>query len=140
VGLSGQEARELDDEDQPIPGLSLTRIEHHSGPLPHFSTLQGYEAVMPGLADRIVRMSEATLQADIDSDLIPIRAEAAALKMATFAISFFPWLAVAAALVLLVAGQDAAGVIVGAVGLLSAGPQIIQATRRPRPPATKKDA
>lgn len=40
--------------------LSLGRFEaFHAGPLPPASELERYEALLPGLADRIVRMAES---------------------------------------------------------------------------------
>lgn len=36
-------------------------VEHHSGPLPHPQTLAAYDAVVPGLAERIVAMTEREL-------------------------------------------------------------------------------
>jgi uncharacterized membrane protein len=38
---------------------SVTREYHHSGPLPDPITLQGYDQIMPGLANRIVMMTES---------------------------------------------------------------------------------
>lgn len=111
--------------------LFQVRVER-SGPLPHYGEFQGYEDVLPGSADRILRMAEEAQRAHIEADLTPIKAEAFALRAATVGVSFFPWLAVAAALALVAAGQNAAAAIAGLAGLFSAGPQIIAATRRPQ--------
>lgn len=93
----------------------------------------GYEAVLEGAADRIVTMAENAQRARIDADLIPIRAEATALVMATFGVTFLPWLLILGAIGLVIAGYETAAWVTGAVGLLGTGAQIINATRRPAP-------
>ena len=94
--------------------------------------LAEYERILPGAADRMMSMAEEAQRAAIDVDLVPIRAEAWALRVATVAVAFFPWVAILGGVALLVAGYDTAGYLAGLVGILSAGPQIIAATRRPR--------
>lgn len=89
------------------------------------------------MADRIMTMAEQAQSARIEADLAPIRAEAWALRMATFAVAFFPWLALGLAAMLVVTGNPAAAAVAGAVGLGTAGPQIIAATRRPKAPTAK---
>ena len=37
--------------------------EHFSGPLPHSKHIAGYEAVLPGSADRIITMAERSVDA-----------------------------------------------------------------------------
>lgn len=71
-------------------------------------------------------------QAQIDARLVPIRAEAWALKVATVGVTFMPWFAILAAIAFVVAGYDVAAVVSAAVGVVGSGAQIIQATRRPR--------
>ena len=121
-----------DDPGEPVQDQLFSLTVERSGPLPHHGEFGGYESVLPGSAERILRMAEHAQQARIDADLVPLRAEAFSLKAATIGVSFFPWLAVTGALVLAALGESAAAIIAGLVGVFSAGPQIIQATRRPR--------
>ncbi len=103
-----------------------------SAPLPRWEEYDGYETVLPGSADRILTMAEKAQQARIDVDVVPIRAEATALVIATVGVTFMPWLVVAAAIVFALNGMDVAAWIAGAIGALGGGAQIIQATRRPK--------
>lgn len=79
-------------------------------------------------------MAENAQQARIDVDVVPIRAEARALLMATFGVTYLPWLLIVAAVVLALTGLETAAWITGAVALIGGGAQTIQATRRPRQP------
>ncbi len=83
-------------------------------------------------------MAERSQQSQIDQDVIPVKAEARALLIATVAVAFFPWVAILAGVALLIAGYDAAGYLSALAGVLSAGPQIIAATRRAGGGARKK--
>ncbi len=51
--------------------LSLMQ-EQYSGPLPHPSHLEQYEAILPGLADRIVKMTEGQVahRQDMEAQLV----------------------------------------------------------------------
>lgn len=118
-------------------GRDRTSAEFHafslrSAPLPRWEEYDGYETVHPGSADRILTMAEKAQQARIDADLVPIRAEATALVVATVGVTFMPWVVVAAAIVFALNGLDVAAWIAGALGALGGGAQIIQATRRPK--------
>jgi len=62
--------------------------------------------------------------------MIPLRAEASAFVMSTFAVSFMPWALFALAAALLWHGEQVAALISGAAGTVASGPQIIAATRR----------
>lgn len=131
------EFADVHDGGQPeLPGIEVQGV-FHQGPLPPPQLLAEYERAHPGLADRIVRMAEDSLQAEIDSDMVPIRAEARALLSATIAVAFLPWVILIAALALLIAGYETAGVIAGAAGLISAGPQVIQSARLPHRGASR---
>lgn len=67
-------ARELERQDRdpqpgqlPIPGMA-TISRRTSGPLPAAREFAGYDAVLPGAADRILRMAEMSLQHEIEMD------------------------------------------------------------------------
>jgi hypothetical protein len=71
-------------------------------------------------------------QARIDAELIPIRAEAWALKVATLGVTFLPWVAAGLAAVFALNGQNTAALVSGLFTVASGGAQIIYATRRPQ--------
>lgn len=126
---SGAQHVEGDDPGQPaLPGLSFS----YKGPLPPPGLLAEYERLVPGTAAWILRTGEASLQAEIDQDVIPVKAEARALVAATIAVSYFPWVAIIGAVALIFAGEQGAAVVAGVAGLVTIGPQVIQATRKPR--------
>lgn len=82
------------------------------------------------MANRIMTMAEKSLDAEIKSDLIPAKAEARALLIATASGSLLPWGILIAGLVLILTGNDGIGFVAVAVGLLAYAPQIIASTRR----------
>lgn len=92
--------------------------------------MAGYESVLPGLADRIVTMAEKAQEAHHETQLVPLRAEARAFGMATFGVTFLPWLLGAAAITFALMGMDTIAIVTGLGAAVSAGPQIIGATRR----------
>jgi len=53
--------------------VTVSRTEIHAGPLPHPQILAGYEAVIPGAADRILRMTEKYHQHLIETEDIQSR-------------------------------------------------------------------
>lgn len=57
--------------------VSKTTLTQHSGPLPHPDVLAGYEKLVPGLADRIVRMaeSESAHRRDLESRFLNAQIE-----------------------------------------------------------------
>jgi uncharacterized membrane protein len=59
VARQAAEAGPLPPPVTPGPGqLSIEYEEHYSGPIPRAAELGNYEAVLPGLANRIVTMAE----------------------------------------------------------------------------------
>ncbi|MGC0143190.1 DUF2335 domain-containing protein [Pseudactinotalea sp. Z1732] len=94
--------------------------------------LSGFENVVPGSAERIIRMAEESHRARIEVERVPVDAEAFALRASTVGVSFLPWLIILLAGGLIIAGESAAGIIAGLVGVIAVGPQIIAATRRAR--------
>lgn len=121
-----------DPVQDPLPGFAAASLSYQ-GPLPLPAHLQGYEDVQAGFAERIMAMAETAHNASVQARLLPVRAEATALLLSTTAVAFFPWVAFGAAVVLVINGQEVAGIITGLAGAISAGPQIIAATRKPRP-------
>lgn len=121
-------------EPPPITGETSTVVQElrfeRSGPLPDPNELAGYEAVLPGLADRIVTMAEKAQDAYHETQLVPLRSEARAFGMATFGVTFLPWLLGGAAITFAIVGLDVIAIVTGLGAAVSAGPQIIGATRR----------
>lgn len=131
-------AERFDDEDQALTGISVTR-EFHAGPLPHPTQLAAYNDIEPGFADRIVRMAEKSLDAAIEADVVPIRAEAFGFTFATVSLSLLPWAALIGGFVLILLGEDGIGWTAAVVGLVAIAPQIISATRRALAPPADAD-
>lgn len=122
-------------DDQPvIPGLEgLSHYQvrkYRSGPVAPPEELREYEDILPGAADRILRMAEATLDAENQAKLVPLKAEAWAVKFATTGVTALPYACITTALIVLSNGYDAAAIIAAIAAALSAGPQVIAATRR----------
>ena len=77
-------------------------------------------------------MARESQKGYIDAELIPIKAESWALRVATAAVSMLPWGLVAGGIIMVTQGQEAAGVFTAIAGTLGGGWQIIQATRKPK--------
>jgi len=55
--------------------LAVTVSKFHSGPLPSVETVEGYEKLVPGSFDRIIRMAEKDQDAFIDSSKYASRSD-----------------------------------------------------------------
>jgi len=56
-------------DQQPLPGMQhLVAWEAHAGPLPPAHELAGYEKVLSGAAERIMKMAESQLEHQIEAD------------------------------------------------------------------------
>lgn len=120
--------------DQGNPALTLEHYSYsRSGPLPDVAEFAGYEQVLPGAADRIMAMAEHALHAEIQTQQRESRAEATAFVGAALGVSYLPWFLFAIAGLLAIKGLETAAIITGAAGLLSSGPQIINASKRAKP-------
>lgn len=53
---------------KPQPPAAVMRQVTHSGPIPHPEILAGLERVLPGTADRIVKMAEQAQTKSLDMD------------------------------------------------------------------------
>lgn len=128
VGSTGLDAQLRPGDEQALFGISAQFVQFE-GPLPHPALLEQYERAFPGAADRIFRMSERALDAEIEREQTPIRAEAIAFISTSIAVAWLPWIMLIGAVILAVAGASAAATIVGALGVMGGGAQIIQAVR-----------
>lgn len=54
---------------------AVVRREEFSGPIPHPSILEGYEKILPGSADRILRMAEAQVSHRHDLEKSMVKTE-----------------------------------------------------------------
>lgn len=75
----GKGARLRESRSESAPATSTTtaaaRIEQrYSGPIPIASEFQKYEDVLPGAADRILKMSEDALKAEIEAGRVDRKA------------------------------------------------------------------
>ncbi|MGU3424044.1 hypothetical protein ACLBWV_03840 [Microbacterium paraoxydans] len=93
--------------------------------------LKAYYETDPDFARGIIETIQSAQQARVDAELIPIRAEAWALKVATVGVTFLPWIAAGIAVVFALQGLDTAALISGIFSVATGGAQILHAVRRP---------
>lgn len=93
--------------------------------------LKAYYETDPDFARGIIETIQSAQQARIDAELIPIKAEAWALKVATVGVTFLPWIAAGIAVVFALQGLDTAALISGIFSVATGGAQILHAVRRP---------
>ena len=134
--LGGSEPVDGDGHGAPLAGITqfeLTRsYQAYRGPLPSPADFSGFEQVLPGAANRILRMAEQRQRAEIENQQVIARAEARAFVSASWAVSFLPWVLAALTVGLLIAGESGAAAMTALGTAISAGPQIIAATRPAR--------
>ncbi|MCU0514362.1 MAG: DUF2335 domain-containing protein [Anaerolineae bacterium] len=104
-------------------------MQSYSGPLPHPAILQGYEDVLKGSADRILKMAEAEQHQRHQNEAALIHAEVFATRYDKYleaaglgAATFIAALAVVSGALLLASGRDAAGlalILTPAAGIAS---------------------
>lgn len=116
-------------------GLIQARFER-SGPLPTVADFAGYENVLPGAADRILKMAETAQAAAVEDSHTSTRAEAKAFLFASFGVTYFSWLLGVCTILLFIAGQTTAAAAAGIATAGLAGPQIISAVRPKKPEGT----
>ncbi|MBF0336916.1 MAG: DUF2335 domain-containing protein [Nitrospirae bacterium] len=61
--------------------IAQARISRHSGPLPAPKTLEGYESILPGSAERILAMAENNLKHKHECDKEKLRQNNDILKL-----------------------------------------------------------
>lgn len=113
-----------------ITGSVVAVASSFEGPLPHPDDLARYESVLPGSAERILRMAEqqAEHRRDVVATLVVAdtsRAHRGLWLGAVVAIVF-----ILAATVMVLAGQPVAGAIVATADLLSIVGVFVYGTRR----------
>ncbi|WP_074689791.1 DUF2335 domain-containing protein [Leucobacter chromiiresistens] len=101
--------------------------------------LEGYKRVDPSMPGRILAMAEREQKAQIDADLLPIRAEAYSYRFAVTVVTLLPTLLVVLGMLLLINGKDAAGYIAAVTGVIGGGAQVISQVR-PSRQGRSKDA
>jgi uncharacterized membrane protein len=110
-------------EDAPpgqITAIQLQRQQQQfTGPLPHPDILQGYEDVLPGVAERIVAMAErqAKHRQDIEQTIVEGGSRRASTGMWLGFVITILFLLVSAGLIL--AGHTVEGTILGSVDLVA---------------------
>ena len=94
-------------------------IAHYSGPIPPPNLLQAYENIVPGLADRIMKLTEnqSNHRIQIESIVIPNR-EKQSTRGQIFAITIGLF-GLACATFLIYTDHDTAGTIIGGTTLVS---------------------
>lgn len=138
VGLDGQVFAGGD--DPAVQALiAHQRIVSRSGPLPDPEDLAGFERVLPGCAERIVRMAEKAQEAAIEDGHRSTCAEASALKWTSISLSLVPLLMMAVAAFLAVIGKGAGAAWVSVAAAAVGGlPRVVEALKA-RPGPSRRD-
>ena len=119
---------------QPTPGRSVVSVsrslESFEGPLPPPAVLEGYERVLPGSAERILRMAEqqAEHRRVVFTTLVEADTSRARWGLWLGAVVAVAFILAATAMVL--AGQTVAGTIVATADLLGIVGVFVYGTRR----------
>lgn len=130
-----------------VVSASMTHMEMTTGPLPSSKELAGYEQTLPGAADRILRMAEDSLHAEIDyqKELIRIysedrKTENHVYRFTSAVFALIPAAAFVCSIVFFSLGMNPAAFIsfAGSIGFIM--PRIIEAFRSDgKPPKTDND-
>ena len=110
--------RQADDGQQTL--IHQLEYRQHAGPLPVPADFSAYEAVLPGAAERIMRMAEDNNAASISDR----RRESRAYAVGFVLTSCLPLALVGAGVVLFAFGYDVAGTVVAVAGAIGVVPQI----------------
>jgi uncharacterized membrane protein len=103
------------------------------GPLPAPSDLQGYEFVVPGSAERILRMAEKALDSQIDADTTLARGDVASVRRGQWQSTGVASLSLICALVLALLGLPWEVVVAFvAPPVFEFGTSLVRAIREPR--------
>ena len=100
--------------------------------LPEPRELQGYEDVVPGSAERIVRMAERSAEERNAALRRLTMAEAWSVAITAISFALAPLVLTAATVVAVLQGSDVAAVVTGVAAALSAAPKVIAAIRGDR--------
>lgn len=136
VGLDGPLLAGGDGPAEAQALIAHQRIVSRSGPLPDPEDLAGFERVLPGCAERIVRMAEKAQEAAIEDGHRSTRAEAFTLKCTGLLFSLAPLVAMGLAAFL---GKDAgAAWVVVAVIAITGLPRVVEVLKA-RPGPSRRD-
>lgn len=133
-GVEHDRRRASEGDGSSVITASMSQMEMTSGPLPSSKELAGYEQVLPGAADRIIRMAEDSLHSEIDyqKQLVNIyaedrKAENWVFKFTSVVFSLIPAASFVSALVFFALGRNVEAFtgVVGTIGFLV--PQVIYA-------------
>lgn len=119
-----------DDAGSFSPGAETTEIalitQQRSAPLPHPQEFYQYEQVLPGAADRIVKMAEDSLA----STTYAQRAEARSFTAVSLSAASLPFALLLVSVVSMWLGHEATSIITAIPAAAALSPQIISAVRR----------
>ena len=135
VGVSWSQPVLGDEDGGPLAGIqsAFHLTQAYSGPLPTPNDFGAFERTQPGAADRILTMAENRQAAEIENQRLTTRAEARAFLGSAWAVAFLPWGLLVATVILGIYGQPVAATLTGVATAVSAGPQIIAASRSNKP-------
>jgi len=103
---------------------AIAAWQYRESPWPDPNEIAAYHQIDPVIPREIMAATKANQDAQIEAMLTPVRAEAWALKAATFGGTFLPWFCFAGAGILVVLGHEAAATVGAIMGAASGGVQI----------------
>lgn len=114
------------------------RYESYEGPLPKPSDLQGYENIIPGAADRILRMAENQAEHRQFLEKTVVRGDSRRAFCGLWVGGFIAFSVLAGAVFLISTGHDIAGAVVGGLDIVSLAAVFVYGTVSRRTERTQK--
>ena len=125
VGDGGQESDGRIDED-PARRTLITHATYWSGSVPSPADMAAFKAVDPTFPERIMRMTEQTVETQNKALLYTSKLESIALTVTSIGYTVLPWVV---AIILAFTGHDVAAAISAVAGLAETGPKLVNAIR-----------
>lgn len=125
------EAILLDDGSDPKSVLALS--EKHRGPLPHPKTLRSYDEIVPGSAELIIQLYAEDRRAKIGALERVTKAESRAVSIGSISASLLSVGGLIAAVVLIVQGFPAAGLLLAVPSLVTSVARVVSAAKGGQP-------
>lgn len=114
---SNQEATEVLDRGRREVSVSTARYQH-SGPIPDPMTLERYEQVLPGSAERILKMAEGQSEHRKDLERIVIESRSRDSLLGIIAAFILALVTIGAGTTIIIKGFVWSGTIIGSTGLV----------------------
>ena len=118
-GQSLPARQEIAESDSPTPIVSVEIAQSFSGPLPHPEILRGYDEVVPGAAERILKMVEEQAKHRQRLERIAVEGGSKRANKGMWLGFIISVLVLALSAALIVNGYELAGTAIGSTNLVS---------------------